>query len=293
MKLLISGGSGLLGSKVAEIALARGDAVYCGYAHNEPAIGSPVRLDLADDRGIHDLLDRLRPDAIVHSAALTDVDRCERERELAYQLNVEGTRAIAQACQDVGAFLVYISTDYVFDGVGGMYREDELTNPISYYGTSKLLGEQFCHGCIARTCVIYGSQPASGKINFALWLIDRLRSGKQVSVVTDQFITPTLNTNLAGMVLEAADRRLAGIYHMAGATRISRYDFALQVADIFGLNADLILPSRMADLPWIARRPMDSSLDTSKASKMLANKPLGLAKSLQILRAEIEKNEVK
>ncbi len=293
MKLLISGGSGLLGSKVAEIALARGDAVYCGYAHNEPAIGSPVRLDLADDRGIHDLLDRLRPDAIVHSAALTDVDRCERERELAYRLNVEGTRAIAQACQDVGAFLVYISTDYVFDGVRGMYREDELTNPISYYGTSKLLGEQFCQGCIARTCVIYGSQPASGKINFALWLIDRLRSGKQVSVVTDQFITPTLNTNLARMVLEAADRRLAGIYHMAGATRISRYDFALQVADIFGLNADLILPSRMADLPWIARRPMDSSLDTSKASKMLANKPLGLAKSLQILRAEIEKNEVK
>jgi len=282
-----------LGSKVAEIALARGDAVYCGYAHNEPAIGSPVRLDLADDRGIHDLLDRLRPDAIVHSAALTDVDRCERERELAYRLNVEGTRAIAQACQDVGAFLVYISTDYVFDGVRGMYREDELTNPISYYGTSKLLGEQFCQGCIARTCVIYGSQPASGKINFALWLIDRLRSGKQVSVVTDQFITPTLNTNLARMVLEAADRRLAGIYHMAGATRISRYDFALQVADIFGLNADLILPSRMADLPWIARRPMDSSLDTSKASKMLANKPLGLAKSLQILRAEIEKNEVK
>jgi dTDP-4-dehydrorhamnose reductase len=293
MKLLISGGSGLLGSKVAEIALARGDAVYCGYAHNEPAIGSPVRLDLADDRGIHDLLDRLRPDAIVHSAALTDVDRCERERELAYRLNVEGTRAIAQACQDVGAFLVYISTDYVFDGVRGMYREDELTNPISYYGTSKLLGEQFCQGCIARTCVIYGSQPASGKINFALWLIDRLRSGKQVSVVTDQFITPTLNTNLAGMVLEAADRRLTGIYHMAGATRISRYDFALQVADIFGLNADLILPSRMADLPWIARRPMDSSLDTSKTSKMLATKPLGLAKSLQILRAEIEKNEVK
>lgn len=289
MKLLITGGSGLLGNRIAEIALARGDAVYCGYAHNEPVIGSPVRFDLADERGISDLLDRLRPDAIVHSAALTDVDRCERERELAYKLNVEGTRAIAQACQDVGAFLVYISTDYVFDGVRGMYREEELTNPISYYGTSKLLGEQFCRGCIARTCVIYGSRPASGKINFALWLIDSLRSGRQVSVVTDQFITPTLNTNLAGMVLEAADRGLSGIYHMAGATRISRYDFALQVADIFGLNADLILPSRMADLPWIARRPMDSSLDTSKASKMLATKPLGLAKSLQILRAEIEK----
>ncbi len=109
------------------------------------------------------------------------------------------------------------------------------TNPVSYYGYCKLLGEQFFRGCIARTCMIYGSRPASGNANIALWLINSLKSGKVVRVVTDQFITPTLNTNLAGMVLETADRRLRGVYHLAGATRISRYDCALKLAREFGL----------------------------------------------------------
>ena len=279
-----------MGSKLAEVALARGDQVFSGYAHNEPKCGRAIRFDLMDERGIYDLVDRLRPDVIIHSAALTDVDRCERERELAYKMNVEGTRAIAKAAEKAGAFLVYISTDYVFDGERGSYREDEKTNPVSYYGQSKLLGEEFCRGCIARTCVIYGSRPASGKVNFALWLIESLKSGKQVPVVTDQFITPTLNTNLAQMVLEVADRRLSGVYHLAGATRISRYDFAREVARVFDLDSDLIIPSRMADLKWDAKRPKDSSLDTSKAARELMEKPYGLEKALGALKADLGTN---
>jgi len=290
MKIFITGGSGLMGSKMAEVALARGNQVFSGYAHNEPQCGRAIRFDLMDERGTCDLVDRLRPDVIIHSAALTDVDRCERERELAYKMNVEGTRAIAKAAEKAGAFLVYISTDYVFDGERGSYREDEKTNPVSYYGQSKLLGEEFCRGCIARTCVIYGSRPASGKVNFALWLIESLKSGKQVPVVTDQFITPTLNTNLAQMVLEAADRRLSGVYHLAGATRISRYDFAREVARVFDLDSDLIIPSRMADLKWDAKRPKDSSLDTSKAARELMEKPYGLEKALGALKADLGTN---
>jgi dTDP-4-dehydrorhamnose reductase len=290
MKIFVTGGSGLMGSKLAEVALARGNQVFSGYAHNEPQCGRAVRFDLMDERGIYDLVDRLRPDVIIHSAALTDVDRCERERELAYKMNVEGTQAIAKAAEKAGAFLVYISSDYVFDGERGSYREDEKTNPVSYYGQSKLLGEEFCRGCIARTCVIYGSRPASGKVNFALWLIESLKSGKQVRVVTDQFITPTLNTNLAQMVLEVADRRLSGVYHLAGATRISRYDFAREVARVFDLDSDLIIPSRMADLKWDAKRPKDSSLDTSKAARELMEKPYGLEKALGALKADLGTN---
>jgi dTDP-4-dehydrorhamnose reductase len=290
MKIFVTGGSGLMGSKLAEVALARGNQVFSGYAHNEPQCGRAVRFDLMDERGIYDLVDRLRPDVIIHSAALTDVDRCERERELAYKMNVEGTQAIAKAAEKAGAFLVYISSDYVFDGERGSYREDEKTNPVSYYGQSKLLGEEFCRGCIARTCVIYGSRPASGKVNFALWLIESLKSGKQVRVVTDQFITPTLNTNLAKMVLEAADRRLSGVYHLAGATRISRYDFARELARVFDLDSDLIIPSRMADLKWDAKRPKDSSLDTSKAARELMEKPYGLEKALGALKADLGTN---
>jgi len=281
-----------MGSKVAQVALARGDEVFSGYAHNEPEFGRGVKFDLLDPAGILDLVDRMRPDVVVHSAALTDVDRCERERELAYKMNVEGTRATAMAAEKAGSFLVYISTDYVFDGLAGMYREDDSPNPLSYYGYSKLLGEQFCRGCIARTCVIYGSRPASGKVNFALWLINSLRSGKEVRVVTDQFITPTLNTNLAEMVLEAADRRLCGVYNMAGATRLSRYDFAIELAKAFDLDRDLLRRSRMEDMKWPARRPKDSSLDTSKATGMLAYKPLAIKEAIKRLVDEMPECEV-
>lgn len=291
MRIFITGGSGLAGSKLAEVASARGEEVWSGYAHNLPPYGKKVQLDLLDTNGIHDLIERMRPDVIVHSAALTDVDRCEREKEIAYKVNVEGTRAVAEAARRAGSYLVYISTDYVFDGEKGMYREEEETNPISYYGLSKLQGEEFCldQGCVARTCVIYGRRPASGKVNFALWLLNSLESGKEARVVRDQFITPTLNTSLAAMVLEAADRSLSGIYHLSGATRVSRYDFACRLARAFDLDTGLILPSRMSDLNWLAKRPMDSSLDTSKASKMLKSGPLSLDDSLQLLNEEILK----
>ena len=290
MKIFITGGSGLFGSKVAEIAQARGDEVFSGYAHNLPEYGRAVKFDLLDEKTISELVGKIEPEVIIHSAALTDVDRCEREQELAYKINVDGTRAIATAAEKAGSFLIYISTDYVFDGLCGMYREDDRPNPVSYYGYSKLLGEQFCRGCIARTCVIYGSRPASGKVNFALWLLSNLNSGKEVRVVTDQFITPTLNTNLAAMVLEAADRRLCGVYNLVGATRISRYDYALELAREFDLDKSLILPSRMADLTWAAKRPIDSSLDTSKARAELMERPLHLNKALRTLRTEISRS---
>ena len=290
MKIFITGGSGLFGSKVAEIAQARGDEVFSGYAHNLPEYGRAVKFDLLDEKTISELVGKIEPEVIIHSAALTDVDRCEREQELAYKMNVDGTRAIATAAEKAGSFLIYISTDYVFDGLCGMYREDDRPNPVSYYGYSKLLGEQFCRGCIARTCVIYGSRPASGKVNFALWLLNNLNSDKEVRVVTDQFITPTLNTNLAAMVLEAADRRLCGVYNLVGATRISRYDYALELAREFDLDKSLILPSRMADLTWAAKRPIDSSLDTSKARAELMERPLPLNKALRTLRTEISRS---
>lgn len=293
MKILITGASGLLGSRIAELAQADGDCpksheVYCGYAHNRPAFGKAVQLDLLDVPRLSDTIKRLEPDVIIHSAALTDVDRCEREKELAFRMNVEGTRVIAGAAERADSYLLYVSTDYVFDGEKGMYREEDQPQPQSYYGCSKLLGEQFCSN-VARTCVIYGSQPASGKVNFALWIIDSLKAGRQIHVVTDQFITPTLNTNLAEMLLEAAERRLAGIYHLAGAARISRYDYACALARAFHLDESLILPSGMEEMKWNARRPKDSSLDCSKAARALLHKPLDLPAALQRLKDEMIK----
>ncbi|NQE05081.1 dTDP-4-dehydrorhamnose reductase [ANME-1 cluster archaeon GoMg1] len=286
MRIFITGGSGLLGTKIAEIALERGYEVYIGYCHNKPEFGETVKFDLAKDTDL-EVIYKIKPEIIIHTAALTNVDECEVNKELAYKINAEGTKRVAEITRGLGAFLVYVSTDYVFSGEKGKYKEDDEPHPVNYYGYTKLMGEGYCD-CIARPCVIYGAKPASGKVNFALWLIETLKDSKKVEIVTDQFITPTLNTNLAKMLLEIAEQGLKGIFHLTGATRISRYDFALRIANKFGLNEDLVIPSRMEEMKWIAARPKDSSLDTSKASKYLKEKPYDLDKALDVLKEEME-----
>jgi len=287
MKLFITGGSGLLGSKIAKIALEKHE-VYTGYCHGQSEFGEPVKFDLTKDTDLElEVIYKINPGVIIHTAALTNVDECEANKEVAYKINTEGTRRVAEIAKEMGAFLVYVSTDYVFSGDKGMYKEEDEPNPIDYYGYTKLSGEKYCD-CIARPCVIYGAKPASGKINFALWLINKLRNKEEVKIVIDQLVTPTLNTNLAKMLLEIAGRRLKGIFHLAGATRVSRYDFALRIADKFELEGDLIIPSRMEEMKWIASRPKDSSLDTSKASRYLKEKPYDLDKALVVLKEEIE-----
>ena len=288
LRILITGGSGLLGSKVAEIALERGYEVYSGYNSHKPEFGEPVKFNLANPDSVVKAIDDVKPDVIIHSAALTDVDKCEVEKDLAYKINVEGTKVVAEIARKLGSFMVYISTDYVFDGSKGMYKEEDETNPINYYGYTKLLGENYCQDfCIARTCVIYGAKPASGKVNFVLWLINKLENGESVKIIIDQFITPTLNTNLAKMVLEIAERKITGIFHLAGATRVSRFKFAKEIAKEFGLDENLIMPAKMNDISWIAKRPKDSSLDTSKAAKYLNEKPYELKKALKVLKEEM------
>lgn len=285
MKIFITGGSGLLGSKVAEISAERGYEVYSGYNAHKPNSGTPVKLDLTDSDSIKSIKE-IEPDVVVHSAALTDVDRCEKEKELAYRVNVEGTRNVAEVADEVGSFMVYVSTDYVFDGKRGMYSESDEPDPINNYGYTKLLGEGYCNS-VARTCVLYGARPATGKANFALWLLNKLENGEELKVVTDQYITPTLNSNLARMILEVAERGMEDVLHLSGATRVSRYEFAREVADVFGFDKGLIGKSSMDELNWFAERPIDSSLDTSKASQELSEKPYELNDALKMLRDEI------
>jgi len=286
MRIFITGGGGLLGSKLAEVAIAEGNEVFSGHCHHVPEFGVGVKFDLENPAEISKAIIDVNPDVVFHTAALTDVDKCETDADLAHRINVRGTELVSEAARDVGSFLVYVSTDYVFDGKNGMYREDDETSPVNRYGRTKLLGEEFCD-CVARTCVIYGARPASGKANFALWLIERLGQGGEVSIVTDQYVTPTLNTNLAEMLIEAGEKGLRGTFHMAGATRVSRYEFARELCDVFGFDEDLVVPSKMADMRWNAKRPSDSSLDTSKASMCLERGPLALKESLEALKEEM------
>ncbi|MEM2368652.1 MAG: dTDP-4-dehydrorhamnose reductase [Nitrososphaerota archaeon] len=291
--MLITGSGGLLGSKLAEILSERGYIVYSGYYSNKPLLGIPINLDVSSEESVREAFKISRPEVVVHAAALTNVDKCEIDKELAWNTNVVGTRNIAKVSEEYNALLIYISTDYVFKGDKGMYKEEDKPEPINYYGLTKLKGEEevkslVSNYLIARASVIYGAMPASGKTNFALWIIENLKRGEKIKVVVDQWNSPTLNTSLAEMISEAIERKITGTYHLAGATRISRYDFAKQLAKTFDLREDLIMPVSSDEISWTARRPKDSSLDVSKALKTFHNKPLNIKDAMEKLREEID-----
>ncbi|MCX8183092.1 MAG: dTDP-4-dehydrorhamnose reductase [Crenarchaeota archaeon] len=290
MKILVTGASGLLGSKICLLALKKGHEVYSVYREHAVDSGKPVKLDLTSWSDVFKAFSELKPEAVIHAAAYTDVDGCEANRDTAWSVNAESTRLVAEASARIGAHLTYVSTDYVFDGEKGLYTEDDEPNPINYYGYTKLKGEEYVkqHGeqwCIARASVIYG-WGAEHKPNFATWLISSLSQGKEVKVLTDQHVSPTFNTNLAEMLLEIAERRITGVLHTAGATRVSRHGFALKLAEAFQLDVNMVKPASMREIPWKARRPRDSSLNVSKALMLLESKPLRLEQALEMMRKE-------
>jgi dTDP-4-dehydrorhamnose reductase len=292
LKLLITGASGLYGSKLAEIATARSYEVHSGYSRDQPAYGTSIQFDVSDKNRVEEIFRKVDPDVVVHAAALTNVDKCEKNKELAWKTNVEGTLNIVKAVKATNVFLVYISTDYVFNGETGRYKETDKPGPINYYGLTKLKAEELVKDltteyCIARASVVYGSIPAAGKVNFALWVLNQLKRNEQAKIVTDQWNSPTLNTNMAEMTLEIIERKLTGTFHISGATRISRYDFAVQIAKNFNLNPNLISPTTSAEFSWAAKRPKDSSLDTTKAQQTLKNIPLQISQALKIMKQEL------
>jgi len=210
-------------------------------------------------------------------------------------VNIEGTRNIVEGAKASNSYLAYVSTDYVFSGEKGSYREEDEPDPLNFYGKTKLEGEKIVASSgldylIARTSVIYGARPARGKVNFALWVLEKLKKDEQINALVDQYVSPTLNTNLAAMLLEACEKRVFGTYHTAGATRVSRYGFALELAKTFDYDKSLVKEAHMRDMKWAAKRPMDSSLNVDKATSVLRAKPIRLQQATEILRGEVEEN---
>lgn len=283
MKVLVTGANGLLGRKLIE-ALSTDYKVF--PTHNTQAIyANSMRMDIVDANGVLRVFSEVRPDVVIHTAAETNVDKCETDRGLAWSVNTEGTRNIAQACAKTEAKLIYISTDYIFDGEKGLYTEQEQANPVNYYGLTKLKGEEFvraqCQGfVIARTSVLYGRHPS--KLNFATWVINSLKDGRRISVADDHYNSPTLADDLAGMIHRIMKASGSGVYHTAGGERISRYNFALKIAEAFHLDKAHISPTKVADLKaWIAKRPRDSSLCVDKMKKEIGIESLSLDEALR------------
>ncbi len=294
MKILVTGASGLLGSKLVPLLLERGHEVVALY-HEHPLRLEherlrKVRVDISDWVKTQDLILKERPDAIVHAAAYTNVDGCEENREKAWKINVEGTWSVTRAARVVNAYLVYISTDYVFDGEKGMYRETDTPCPVNYYGLTKLVGEAIVKTadilyCIVRPSAIYGV--GGSKKSFAEYVVEKLRQGEEVKALVDQYVSPTYNGLLAEAVAEIVELKPLGVLHVAG-ERMNRYEFALKIAEALDLPKDLIKEARMEDMAaWKAKRPRDTSLDTSKARGLLKTNFYDTSTALAKLREDL------
>jgi dTDP-4-dehydrorhamnose reductase len=289
-RLLVTGASGLLGNRIVE--LAKSYYTIVPLHNTKPLQSNSLKIDITKAIEVLSLFNRLKPAVVIHTASETNVDKCETDKRHAWKINVEGARNIAEACRKVNAKLVAISTDYVFDGEKGGYTEEDKPNPVSYYGLTKLEGEKqvinYCKNyAILRTSVLYGWH--SWKQNFATWVINKLKQQQEITVVEDHYNTPTLADNLAEMAVEVAEKDLQGIYHASGNERISRYEFAKRIAKTFDLNSSLIKPVKMSQLAaWIAKRPRDSSLDTSKIQKQLKTKPLNITEGLNKMKEEMK-----
>jgi dTDP-4-dehydrorhamnose reductase len=302
-RLLIIGGSGLLGFKCIEEA-AKDFDVFATY--NARGMESEHcefwRLDKTNRDEVLSHTERIEPDVVIDTAALHNVNQCETHRGEAHRVNVEGTRNVAEACRKIGAKMIFLSTDYVFDGKKGHYTEDDAPNPLSYYAVTKLEGERAVAAAgtdyaVARSSVIYGWNPSelkglkssSGKsMNFVIWALGKLQNGEEISIVTNQYSSPTLADNLAEALLALARTDKNGIYHTAGKGCINRFDFTKKIAEIFEFDVRLIKPVTSDMFKQVAERPLRCCLDVSKAETDLKIKFLTPEEGLKKMKKQRE-----
>ena len=271
-KVLIIGSNSLVGSTLYNYAKDSFELYHTFYNKKINSENS-TQVDLVkESQKILDLIEKIRPSFVIHTVGYPSVDFCEKNKDAVYFLHVTITEKIAQTCASVGAKLLYFSTDAVFDGKQDKkYVESDLTNPLSYYGKTKLAAEKVLmksssNNLVFRTTVIYGQYTRS---RFTNWVLDNLKQNKTVSAFTDQFNTPTLVDDLCKVMLCIPNLDLSGIYHATGKTCLSRYDFALKLARVFNYNEKLIIPTMSSKVNQVAPRPRNGCLDATRLEKAL------------------------
>ena len=283
LRILVVGAGGQVGECLCKSASGAGDDVFGTYRSRPPVsrLSGSFSMDKTRKNEVKKILSEVKPDAVIDTGALHNVDYCETHPDEAMIVNSEGTKILSEACREIGSKFVFISTDFVFDGVGAPYSEDSEPRPQSVYANSKLIGEKNAvesnpgKSAVVRPAVIYSwvatgkaSTSSSGKpLNFAAWLVSQISAGKQVSIVNDQITSPTLANDLAKAILAIVRSNKTGLFHTAGATPLSRYEFSVRVADKLGLDRSLIKPIPTSSLKQLARRPMNSSLLSNRIKK--------------------------
>lgn len=296
MKILITGSNGLLGQKLVElcaektdlevIATARGTnrLSYGNYSYNQ--------LDIADRNQVNTIIGKQKPDVVINTAAMTNVDQCEQNQKECWEVNVTAVEYLVEACNTVDAHLVHVSTDFIFNGSHGPLDENEQPNPVNYYGESKLAAERLIHEkanswAILRTVLVYGIAQDMSRSNIILWVKESLEQGKEINVVNDQWRTPTLAEDLAMGCYLTAIEKAKGIYHISGKDMLTPYDMAIKTAEFFHLDKSLIHKTDCSKFKQPAKRPSKTGFIIEKARQELGYEPRSFEEGLEILKKQL------
>lgn len=271
-KILITGSKGQLGNSLGKVFKSRYDLV--STSRTKPNKNTNYFLDITNSLLVKDMVSAISPDIIINLAALTNVDLCESNPDLAHAINFQGVKNLVNVFKGP---IIHLSTDYVFDGKLGQYKENDITNPINVYGVTKykaekILLEKSKESLVIRTNVLYDYQ-SKAKSSFLNWVVDSLKRGEKIKVVDDQFNNPTWTDSISVVVDRAIKADLNGLIHWGDFDWISRYDFANKIADKFNLQSNLIEPIKTEELNQVAPRPLNGGLDTTLAQDLLRLEP--------------------
>lgn len=297
MKILVTGANGLLGQKLLSLLSTKAAVTTLATARkevNRPANVEFELMDITNAQQTTDVIQKFTPDCVIHCAAMTQVDQCETERELCWSINVHGVENVVKACELVNAHLIHVSTDFIFDGSHGPLDETASPNPISYYGESKLAGENIVmksslQWAILRTVLVYGITDDMSRSNIVLWVKKSLEEGKKIKVVNDQWRTPTLAEDLAMGCYLAAQKKATGIYNISGEAMMTPYDIAIATAGFFKLDASLIEKTDSTQFTQPAKRPPKTGFIIEKAKKELGYQPHSFIEGLRLLADQMKK----
>lgn len=298
IKVVITGSNGLLGQSLLNLLLKDKDSyqVY-GFSRGKNRSGrvdfNYISIDITEKEELDKKLEQIQPDYIINTAAMTQVDDCETNKQACDILNVDVVKWMTSFASKSKTHIIHLSTDFIFDGKKGYYKETDKPNPLSYYGLSKLKSEQVLKDSkinftILRTILVYGKVFDMSRSNIVLWVKEMLEKNKEITIVDDQYRMPTYVEDLAMACKIAMDKKALGIYHISSNTLLSVYEIAQQIAETFDLNKNLIKPISTSTLNQTAPRPAKTGFDLSKTNNELRFYPKSFKEDLQIFKESLK-----
>lgn len=297
-RILVTGSNGLLGQKLTDLCLSDPEVVL--IATSKGVNRHPLKeafiyedMDILKADQIEEIVVKHKPDVIIHTAAMTNVDTCESDHKNCYALNVEAVKILINTCELHDIQLIHLSTDFVFDGENGPYAEDDKPNPLSYYGQTKLDAEELlknssCRWAILRTIIVYGIVNDMSRSNIVLWAKSALEKGSPINVVDDQWRMPTLAEDLAICCILAAKKNAQGVFNASGKDMLSIIELVRKVAEYWGLDQSLIKPISADSLNQTAKRPKRTGFVLEKSERELGYHPRSFEQGLAFIDAQLK-----